>query len=201
MKSKLYSLSIIALFLFTLGASAQCTVTFTATPSGLMLSATATGVGMATVPTYGWDWGDATSPSIGQTQSHTYATAGTYIVCSYYFDLLDTATCNAQSCQTITVSATGITSQNMPSFNVAASPNPFSSELNINITLPESQKVEMIVYDVTGKEVAFLQNGTMVSGISTINWKPVGLSEGVYFLQVKTGDIITTKKIVFTSAN
>ncbi|HET6991325.1 MAG TPA: T9SS type A sorting domain-containing protein [Bacteroidia bacterium] len=198
MKSKIYSLTIIALFLFSIGAFAQCTITSgpTVTPNGLSISVTGTGTG-ASIPQYVYDWGDATSPGTSQTSTHTYAAAGTYTLCMYYADLSNSS-CLDTSCTQVTVSATGIADPNAPSLNISASPNPFSSEININLSLNETQSVDMEVYDLTGKQVAVLKNGTMAAGNNVINWKPVGISEGIYFLQVKAGDTVLTKKIVYS---
>jgi PKD repeat protein len=198
MKSKIYSLSIIALFLFSIGAYAQCTITSgpTVTPNGLMISVTGTGTG-ASVPQYAYDWGDQTSPGTSQTSTHTYAAAGTYTLCMIYVDLANSS-CLDSNCTIITVTATGIADPNAPSLNISATPNPFSSEININLSLNTNQSVDMVIYDLTGKQVAVLKSGTMAAGNNLITWKPVGISEGIYFLQVKAGDTILTKKIIYT---
>ena len=103
---KLYTL--IASVTLALAAQAQCQVSFTYTTNGLSVSGTATGTGNAQMPTYGWDWGGQ-SIGFGQQASYTFASPGTYQVCAYFFDLADTASCNATSCQNVAVTATGIT--------------------------------------------------------------------------------------------
>lgn len=180
------------------GASAQCTVSYTYTANGLLVSATATGTGPATIPTYGWDWGDS-NIGVGQSQNHTYASAGTYNVCAYYFDLADTASCNATSCQSITVSAVGIADNAPTVLGVSSSPNPFGASTNITISLNRQEDVEISVYDITGKEVAVIHDGQLQSGITVLTWTPETLSEGVYFLRINAGGNIQTKKIVHTS--
>lgn len=196
MKAKLYSL--FAGLLIAGAASAQCTITASSvTPNGLTVSATGTGTG-ATVPQYAWDWGDQTTPTLTQTASHTYAQAGTYTVCLGYVDLLNTS-CFDSTCTTITVTAVGIQTQAANTLDVQAQPNPFSTELNLTLTLGQTQDVEVAVYDMTGKQVAVLHNGMMTAGRNAINWKPEDLAQGVYFLQVKAGDMVMTKKIISTS--
>jgi hypothetical protein len=197
MKAKLYSLSLLAGLGFAFSAKAQCTVTYTYTTNGLTIAATATGTGMATIPTYGWDWGDS-NIGIGQTQNHTYSAAGTYVVCAYYFDLADTASCNAISCQSITVSAVGIAENTPTTLNVSSSPNPFSETAHINVNINRTEDVEVAVYDMTGKEVAKLHEGQMQAGLTVINWTPEELAAGVYFVRVKSGGSIQTMKIVHT---
>jgi len=194
---KLYS--IIALSLLSVGAFAQCTITSgpTITPNGLSVSVTGTGTGAA-VPQYVYDWGDATSPGTSQTSTHTYASAGTYTICMVYVDITNTA-CNDSSCAAVTVSAVGISDPSAATLNVSAVPNPFGSEVTINLTLNQSEMVEVGVYDITGKQVATLKNGMMAAGLNVIDWKPADLSAGVYFLQVKTNNALLTKKIVYTA--
>lgn len=198
MKAKLYAISLIAGLGFAFSANAQCTVTYTYTTNGLTVAATATGTGQASIPTYGWDWGDS-NIGIGQTQNHTYSAAGTYNVCAYYFDLQDTANCNATSCQSITVSAVGI-AENVPTtVNVSSSPNPFSATAHINVSINRTEDVEIAVYDMTGKQVAVLHKGEMQAGLTVINWTPESLADGVYFVRVQSGNTIQTMKMVHTN--
>ncbi|CAN5236579.1 hypothetical protein BH09BAC5_BH09BAC5_03320 [soil metagenome] len=191
--------TILALSFFSIGASAQCTITSgpTITPNGLTISATGTGTG-ATIPGYGYDWGDMTTPATTQNASHTYAVAGVYTVCMIYVDIAN-STCFDSSC--VTATATGISDPSVTSLNLQAIPNPFSSDVSISLTLAQSENVVMNIYDITGKQVASLENGMMNAGNNTINWKPTGLSAGVYFLQVKAGDVVLTKKLVYTMQN
>ena len=193
---KLYS--IIALFMIGIGASAQCTITSgpTVTINGLSVSVTGTGTGAA-VPQYVYDWGDATSPGTSQTSTHTYAAAGTYTLCMYYVDITNT-NCVDTNCTSVTVTATGINDPSATAMDISAVPNPFGSEVTFTFALTQSGNVEAAIYDMTGKQVIILKDGMMTAGINRIDWKPAGLSAGVYFLQVKAGDAVLTKKIVYT---
>jgi hypothetical protein len=194
---KLYS--IITLSLLSIGAFAQCTITSgpTITQNGLSITATGNGNG-AVFPVYGYDWGDMTNPGASQTSSHTYAAPGTYLVCMYYLDGTAPSTCIDTSCVSISVTAVGINDPSAAVLNVQATPNPFSSQLTINLTMANTESVEVAIYDITGKQVAVLKNGMMAAGANVIDWKPAGISAGVYFLQVKTSSALLTKKIVYT---
>ncbi|HEU4717614.1 MAG TPA: T9SS type A sorting domain-containing protein [Bacteroidia bacterium] len=195
---KLYAISLLAGLGFAFSANAQCTISSaTITPGGLTVNANMVASGAA-APVYGWDWGDQTSPSTTQSATHTYTAAGTYTVCAVYVDGSN-FTCYDSTCQTITVSATGISDPSVSAVNVKATPNPFSSNVQLTVTLDQPENVSMSVYDLTGKQVAVIQNGLMPAGSNMINWTPEGLSEGVYFLQVKAGDAVTTKKLVYTA--
>lgn len=192
---KLYS--VIAITLLSIGAFAQCTITSgpTITQNGLSISATGTGTG-ATVPGYGYDWGDQTAPGTSQTSTHTYASPGSYTVCMYYLDALDPSNCIDTSCTVISV--VGMNDLSATLLNVQTAPNPFSTQLTINLSMNTADMVEVAMYDITGKQVAILKNGMMAAGNNVIDWKPAGLTAGVYFLQVKTSNALLTKKVVYT---
>lgn len=193
---KLYTL-IIAVLGFGAAAYAQCTISnATVTPSGLTVNATMTASGAA-VPGYGWYWGDATSPTTTQTATHTYSSAGTYHICAYYVDLSNTS-CLDSLCQDITVTATGINDPKNPNAEISTVPNPFSNIMNISFALYKSDNVYITVMDITGKQVAVLENGNMSAGDHTITWDPSGIDAGVYFLQIKSGTSVYTKKVIYS---
>jgi endoglucanase len=98
----------------------------------------------------------------------------------------------------VTVSAVGLNDPSASSLNVQAVPNPFNTQLTINLTMNTTEMVEVALYDITGKQVAILKNGMMAAGANVIDWKPAGLTAGVYFLQVKTNDALLTKKVIYT---
>lgn len=125
-------LALIASLAYGTAASAQCTVTFTYTENGLTIDASATGTGTASFPAYGYDWGDG-NIGAGQDASHTYSAAGTYTVCAYYFDLADTANCNASFCQDITVSASGASIKEVTEpLTISVYPNPAVNSIEIS---------------------------------------------------------------------
>lgn len=196
---KIYALSICLLGMSALGM-AQCSISSSViTPSGLTVNATTTASGAAYAG-YGWDWGDATTPtaSASNTASHTYAAAGTYTVCAYYLDLTDTS-CNDQNCQTVTVSVVGIQEANAGVNSISTSPNPFGATTTFEVNLAHSADVEISVYDITGKKVETVQDGEMSAGTSKVIWKPENLADGVYFVQMVIDGNVTTKRIVHTS--
>ncbi len=200
MKTKIHSLFIFALSAFAINAHAQCTITSgpTVTPNGLSISVTGTGTG-GSFPVYGYDWGDATGPGSTQTATHTYAAAGTYHLCMYYFDGAAPTTCLDSSCMDITVSISGIVEAARPLMEIKAMPNPFTTATIIQVTLTQSEKVNIAVFDITGQQVATIYDGTMDSGQHTINWKPEGMANGMYFLQIYAGDKMQARKIIFDS--
>jgi endonuclease I len=79
-------------------------------------------------------------------------------------------------------------------------PNPFNPVTTIRFSVPESGKeflsTSLRVYDILGNEVAVLVNEDKTAGTYTIEFNPAGLSSGIYFYQLKCGNLISTKKMI-----
>jgi len=67
-------------------------------------------------------------------------------------------------------------------------PNPFNSSTSIPFTLDRTANVRLSIYDVTGREVTTLKNGWLPEGRHTYSWNGDGVSTGVYFAVLETGD-------------
>lgn len=75
-------------------------------------------------------------------------------------------------------------------------PNPFNPSTVINYLLENPSHVSVKIFNMLGKEVATLIDKLMSPGQHTVQWNAQGFSSGVYFYQLKTGNIIQTKKMV-----
>lgn len=75
-------------------------------------------------------------------------------------------------------------------------PNPFNPSTNITFDIPKSSFVELKVYDITGKLISTLVNENLSPGSYNFNWNAANLSSGVYFYTLKSGEIISTKKML-----
>ena len=80
-------------------------------------------------------------------------------------------------------------------------PNPFNPVTTLRYDLPENGHVNVIIYDMLGKQVKTLINQTQDAGYRSIIWdatndygKPV--SAGIYLYQIQAGEYISTKKMV-----
>ncbi|MEO0250751.1 MAG: T9SS type A sorting domain-containing protein [candidate division WOR-3 bacterium] len=69
-------------------------------------------------------------------------------------------------------------------------------KVSLSITLRESMKSEIGIYDISGREVAKLFDGTLRAGKNDLRFD-AKLPEGVYFLKVKIGNETSIHKIVF----
>lgn len=74
-------------------------------------------------------------------------------------------------------------------------PNPFNPTTVINYQLPSSMDVTLQVFDMTGRRVAVLQQGTMPAGAHTVNFDASNLSSGVYMYSLQAGQQVYTRKL------
>ena len=79
-------------------------------------------------------------------------------------------------------------------------PNPFNPATKINYDLPFDSKVQIKIYDMTGREVHQLVNQVQVAGYYTTQFNASSLASGVYFYQINaTGgkqSFVKTMKMV-----
>lgn len=75
-------------------------------------------------------------------------------------------------------------------------PNPFNPYTHISYTLEKGGFVNLIVYDVTGREVAILVNGNSAAGKNMVNFNASNLNSGVYFYTLTVGDYKETRKMM-----
>ena len=78
----------------------------------------------------------------------------------------------------------------------AAYPNPFNPQTTIPFELPEDSPVSLVVYDVTGREVAQLVDRTLAAGYHDVTWDASGLPSGVYLYRLRAGDFTKTQRMV-----
>jgi hypothetical protein len=84
------------------------------------------------------------------------------------------------------------------------SPNPFNPSTVIKFTVPsviasgskQSQFVVLKVFDVLGNEVAALVNEEKTAGNYEVYFDGYGLTSGIYFYTLKTGEFSDTKKMI-----
>jgi len=77
-----------------------------------------------------------------------------------------------------------------------AYPNPFNPVTTIRFDLPEDADVQLLVYDVLGREVAELVSGRVLSGFHEVIWDASDVSSGIYLCQLTTLNSVITNKMV-----
>lgn len=64
-------------------------------------------------------------------------------------------------------------------------PNPFNPATEFRFSLAESGPVKLSVYDVSGRQVDLLVNGSLPAGDHHIEWRPEDLSSGIYLYRLQ----------------
>jgi len=78
---------------------------------------------------------------------------------------------------------------------VEAFPNPFNSMTNISINLQESQWIQVSLYDLSGRSMFTIHEGTLPVGQNQLTLDGSGLSVGSYLIKVETLTESFTKPI------
>jgi len=75
-------------------------------------------------------------------------------------------------------------------------PNPFNPITNIIYGLPEHVNVQIIVYDLSGKQIETLINQFQTPGYHSVDWDANNLPSGIYFVKMVAGSYINTQKLM-----
>jgi subtilisin-like proprotein convertase family protein len=75
-------------------------------------------------------------------------------------------------------------------------PNPFNPVTNIKFSIPQSQDVKLVVFDILGREVATLVNEYKTSGVYQVDFDASHLASGVYFYSLQTPNFTQTKRML-----
>ena len=80
-------------------------------------------------------------------------------------------------------------------------PNPFTASTEIEYTLPERASIALRVYDVRGRVVATLDQGSRANGPHRAVWDGTTSSgrptpTGIYFYRLESGTSVLTRKLV-----
>ena len=74
-------------------------------------------------------------------------------------------------------------------------PNPFNPATNIRFDLPESGKITLRVYDITGRLVATLVDGTRTAGQHQVFFNASNLASGVYLYELRARNYRSIQKL------
>lgn len=76
-------------------------------------------------------------------------------------------------------------------------PNPFNPSTQISFDLPQAEMITLSVFDVLGREVAVLANGTFSAGKHSVSFNKLSsMSSGMYLYQLKAGSQILQKTMM-----
>jgi len=82
-------------------------------------------------------------------------------------------------------------------FDLYIHPNPLRHECEIKYFLPQESKVNLAIYDATGRLVNTIISGIQTAGIHFTKCNLVDLPQGVYFVRLHDTSQSETKKIIF----
>ena len=143
-----------------------------------------------------WNFGDGNS-STQQNPVHTYL-SGQYTVTQTVFNKI-------RSWDTTSVSFSIIVNdvddgKNFPTEFVLEQnyPNPFNPSTTIKYGISKESQVNLIIYNLLGKQIDILFNGIQSAGYYSKNWNASDFPSGVYFLQIQAVSI--ANNIIFTDA-
>jgi len=80
-------------------------------------------------------------------------------------------------------------------------PNPFNPTTSINFSIPTSGMVNLVVHDMTGKEVATLHNGVLPAGNHVEMWNGLNamgtqVPSGMYIYRLESSDGLQVRKMM-----
>ena len=74
-------------------------------------------------------------------------------------------------------------------------PNPFNAQTTISYSVPNTNYMELSIYDINGQKVHTLFNGTQNIGNYNIHWDAGEIPSGVYFVKLTANNVIKTQRI------
>jgi hypothetical protein len=75
-------------------------------------------------------------------------------------------------------------------------PNPFQGETTFSFSMSQPGSVSLVVYDVTGREVATVAETYFSNGDHAVRWNADQLPSGVYFVRLTSGSTSEARRIV-----
>lgn len=80
-------------------------------------------------------------------------------------------------------------------------PNPFNPSTKIDFSIANAGHVKLIVYNTLGQEIATIVNNELPAGVHSAMWNGSNklgkkVSSGIYFYRIKSGEFISTKKMM-----
>ena len=120
-----------------------------------------------------------------------YSTDGTYSDADYQ------AAFGAPSASTLENNLVATLSNEIPAeYSISNYPNPFNPTTTINYQLPQDGFVTIKVYDMLGKEIATLVDGSRTAGYHNVNFDASRLTSGIYIYTINANNYVQSKKMI-----
>jgi len=80
-------------------------------------------------------------------------------------------------------------------------PNPFNPVTSLRYDLPEDGLINITIYDMMGRVVKTLVNGSQTAGFKSVQWDATNdrnepVSSGLYLYTIQAGEFRQTRKMV-----
>jgi PKD repeat protein len=161
--------------------------------SNLVATFTDGATGTGGTITHTWDFGDGTGTSSQPSPTYTYGAAGTYTVCLTVSDSCG----NTELCRGITITNTVGMDEGMENaFGLHIYPNPMAEQSAVVFNLEETEEVKLSVFDLLGQETKILLREVMPAGEHAITLNAADYEKTMYFIRLKTGGQMLTKRFV-----
>ena len=164
---------------------------FTDTANGLKYDFTDQSTG--NIASWNWDFGDGNTSS-QQNPSYTYGEEGIYNVC---LTVIDSNGCENTSCDSISVSATGIQTKEGP-VTITIYPNPNNGILHFELDGSKIVSPIIRILDILGRQVLYSELMTtdhQYSGSINIAFLP----PGIYLFEIRSNDQLLSRKFIKTN--
>ena len=133
--------------------------------------------------------------TLSGSMTHYYQKPGRYMVCLRVSDPVSEQT-DTYCAWVQTKNAVNAEELNITGVNLSVYPNPFTHYTLINYAVPQSQYVELAIYDQLGRRIETLVKTRKETGIYQIVWETKNLTTGVYHLKLITKNGIITKQLI-----
>ena len=78
---------------------------------------------------------------------------------------------------------------------LSAYPNPFNAALTVHFNLPSAGQAQVSVYNLLGREVARLAQGSFTAGLHTVSWQADHTSSGIYLVRIDANGESALRKV------
>jgi hypothetical protein len=82
----------------------------------------------------------------------------------------------------------------LPNLSSKVYPNPFNDELTVSINLSMPSKIQVAIYDITGRRVGLVHSGNLAAGDHQFGWNSA--QSGIYFVVVQGGSQRAVHKVI-----
>jgi photosystem II stability/assembly factor-like uncharacterized protein len=83
--------------------------------------------------------------------------------------------------------------------DISVFPNPFSKKVHVKFYLPKEENGDISIYNSSGEKVEAVFSGVFKKRENKFQWEAANLPTGTYFIYVKIGREIISKKIIHTN--